>query len=146
MRRWPISDADQKPAGEEQCGGEIHLVDQTTWIDRFGAKHAFEMGVSNFGSLLDINMHSVSLFHGAQSDYVGLNDPQVEALILDWRRTLEPEQRQQISAAIQRRLADQMTWVNVSGYPFYQAYRDRVKNYRFYDQAYLFLEQVWLAQ
>jgi len=125
---------------------KIQLVDQTTLIDRFTVKHEFDMNVSNFGSLLDINMRSVSFFHGAQSDYMGINDPQVEALVLDWRRALEPEQRKQISADIQRRLADQMEWVNVSGYPFYQAYRERVRNHRFYDQAYLFLEQVWLEQ
>ena len=29
---------------------------------------------------------------------------------------------------------------------FYQAYREVVKNYRFYDQAYLFMEQVWVEQ
>src|SRR5262245_36800628 len=125
---------------------KINLVDQTTWIDRFTVKHDFEMGVSNFGSLLDVNMRSVSFFHGVQSDYVGINDPQVEDLVLQWRRALEPEQRKQISADIQRRLADQMEWVNVSGYPFYQAYRERVKNYHFYDQAYLFMEQVWLEK
>ena len=71
---------------------------------------------------------------------------QLEALVLQWRRTLEPEGRRQISADIQRLLADQMEWVNVTGYPFYQAYREVVKGYRFYDQAYLFLEQVWLEK
>jgi peptide/nickel transport system substrate-binding protein len=125
---------------------KINLVDQTTVIDRFTVKHEFEMIVSNFGSLLDINMRSVSFFHGTQSDYVGINDPTLEALVLQWRRTLEPEGRKQISADIQRRLAEQMAWVNVTGYPFYQAYRERVKDYRFYDQAYLFLEQVWLER
>src|SRR5207253_1371244 len=112
---------------------KINLVDQTTWIDRFTVKHDFEMGVSNFGSLLDINMRSVSFFHGAQSDYVGINDPQVEELVLQWRRTLDSERRKQVSADIQRRLADQMEWVNVTGYPFYQAYRERMKNFHFYD-------------
>jgi peptide/nickel transport system substrate-binding protein len=125
---------------------KINLVDQTTWIDRFTVKHDFEMGVSNFGSLLDVNMRSVSFFHGAPSDYAGINDPQVEAMVLDWRRALDPAQRKRISADIQRRLADQMEWVSVTGYPFYQAYRDQVKNYAFYDQAYLFLEHTWLGQ
>jgi peptide/nickel transport system substrate-binding protein len=125
---------------------KINLVDQTTVIDRFTVKHEFEMIVSNFGTLLDINMRSVSFFHGTQSDYVGINDPQVEELVLQWRRTLDPEGRKQISAGIQQRLADQMEWVNVTGYPFYQAYRERVKDYHFYDQAYLFLEQVWLEK
>ena len=81
-----------------------------------------------------------------RSDFVGINDPQVEALVLDWRRALEPEQRRQISADIQRRLAEQMEWVTITGYPFYQAYREVVKNYRFYDQAHLFLEQVWVEK
>ncbi len=131
-----------------KIGGEakINLVDQTTLIDLFVVKHEFEMMVSNFGSLLDINMGSVSFFHGASADFVGMNDPTLEALVLQWRRTLEPEGRKQISADIQRRLADQMEWVNVTGYPFFQAYREVVKNYRFYDQAYLFLEQVWLEK
>ena len=125
---------------------KINLVDQTTLIDLFVVKHEFEMMVSNFGSLLDINMGSVSFFHGAQADFVGMNDPTVEALVLQWRRMLEPEGRKQISADIQRRLADEMEWVTVTGYPFYQAYREVVKNYRFYDQAHLFLEQVWLEK
>jgi ABC-type transport system substrate-binding protein len=124
----------------------INLVDQTTLIDLFTVKHTYDMNVSNFGSLLDINMRSVSFFHGAQSDYVGINDPQVEAMVLDWRRALDPEKRKQISADIQRRLADQMEWVNVTGYPFFQAYRNQVKDYVFYDQAYCFLEKVWLEK
>jgi hypothetical protein len=78
-------------------------------------------------------MRSVSFFHGAQSDYVGINE-----------RTLAPEERKQISADIQRRLADQLEWVNVTGYPFYQAYGKRVRDYSFYDQAYFLLEKTWL--
>src|SRR5262249_4141826 len=123
---------------------KINLVDQTTLIDLFTVKHEFDMMASNFGSLLDINMRSVSFFHGAQSDYVGINDPQVEAMVLQWRRTLDPEERKKISADIQRRLADQLEWVNVTGYPFYRAYGKRVKDFPFYDQAYLFLENTWL--
>jgi peptide/nickel transport system substrate-binding protein len=125
---------------------KIHLVDQTTLIDRVAVKHEFDVHVFNLGSLLDINMRSVSFFHGAPSDYVGINDPTLEALVLQWRRTLEPEGRTQISAAIQRRLAEQMEWVNVTGYPFYQAYREVVKNYHFYDQTFLSLDQVWVEK
>jgi peptide/nickel transport system substrate-binding protein len=125
---------------------KITLLDQATLIDRFTVKHEYDMNVSNFGSLIDINMRSVSFFHGTQANYGGINDPTLEALVLQWRRTLDSEGRKQISADIQRRLADQMEWVSVTGYPFYQAYRERVKDYRFYDQAYLFLEQVWLER
>jgi ABC-type transport system substrate-binding protein len=86
----------------------------------------------------------VSFFHGAQSDYVGINERTLEAMVLQWRRTLDPEERKQISADIQRRLANQLEWVNVTGYPFYQAYGKRVRDYSFYDQAYFFLEKTWL--
>jgi len=34
--------------------------------------------------------------------------------------------------------------VNATGYPFYQAHRNNVKDYPFYNQAYLFLEKTWL--
>jgi len=29
-------------------------------------------------------------------------------------------------------LSEQLYWVNVTGYPFFQAYRDNVRNYPFY--------------
>jgi ABC-type transport system substrate-binding protein len=86
----------------------------------------------------------VSFFHGAQSDYVGIHDPTLKAMVLQWRRTLDLEERKQITTDIQRCLADQLEWVNVTGYPFYQAYGTRVRDYSFYDQAYFFLKKTWL--
>ena len=105
------------------------------------------MLVSFFANLVDINQRSVSFFKGRQSDYMGMDDPQLEALVLQWRRTLEPEQRKAISADIQRRLAEQLEWVNVTTYPFFQAYRTAtVKNFPFYNHAYLFLDTTWLEK
>jgi ABC-type transport system substrate-binding protein len=125
---------------------KITLVDAATQVDRVLVKHDFEMVVSNWGTLLDVNQRSVSFFKGMQSDYMGIDDPPLEAMVHEWRRTLDPEGRKKISADIQRRLADQLEWVNVTGYPFYQAYGKRVKDYPFYDQAYLFLERTWLGK
>jgi peptide/nickel transport system substrate-binding protein len=123
---------------------KINLMDTTAVIDRLLVKHDFDMLVSNFGSLVDINMRSVSFFYGAQSDYMGINDLDLQALVYKWRESLDQAQRRQASEAIQRLLADQMYWVNVSGYPFYQAYRDWVKDFVFYDQTAFLLEKVWL--
>jgi ABC-type transport system substrate-binding protein len=91
-------------------------------------------------------LRSVSFFHGAQSDYVGINNPTLEETVLQWRRTLDPEERKQITADIQRRLADQLEWVNVTTYPFFQAYRNYVKDYPFYNGAYVFFATTWLAK
>lgn len=123
---------------------KINIIDTTTAVDRVLVKHDFEMVVSGWGSLLDINMRSVSFFKGMQSDYMGIDDPNLEAMVYKWRETLDLAGRKQISADMQRLIADQLYWVNVSGYPFFQAYRNHVKDFAFYDQAYFFLEKVWL--
>jgi ABC-type transport system substrate-binding protein len=104
------------------------------------------MIVSSWGSLLDINMRSVSFFKGQQSDYMGIDDPTLEAMVYRWRQALDSAARDRISAEIQRLIADQLYWVNVTGYPFFQAYQDYVKDFAFYDQAYLFFEKVWVAK
>src|SRR5262249_12267908 len=114
---------------------KIQLVDTVTAVDRVLVKHDFEMVISNWATLRDINQRSVSFFKGRQSDYMGIDDPQLEAMVLQWRRTLEPEGRKQLSAEIQRRLADQLEWVNLVTYPFFQAYRTYVKDYPYYEQA-----------
>src|SRR5215831_7557573 len=123
---------------------KILLVDSTAGVDRVLVKHDFEMTVSSWGSLVDINMRSVSFFKGRQSDYMGIDDPTLEDLVHQWRRAIEPEKRQAISADMQRLIAEQLYWVNATGYPFYQAYRNNVKGYPFYNRAYLFLESTWL--
>jgi ABC-type transport system substrate-binding protein len=123
---------------------KINLVDAVTQVDRLLVKHDFDMAVSNFATLRDINQRSVSFFKGRQSDYMGIDDPNLEAMVLQWRRTMDPDGRRDISAQIQRLIADQLYWVNVTTYPFHQAYRSYVKNYPFYEQALVLFEQVWL--
>jgi ABC-type transport system substrate-binding protein len=125
---------------------KINLMDTTAVVDRLLVKHDFDMLVSNFGSLVDINMRSVSFFYGAQSDYMGIDDANLRALVYKWRETLDQARRRQISEEIQRLIADQMYWVSVSGYPFFQAYQDYVKDFVFYDQTAFLLEKVWLQK
>ena len=123
---------------------KIMLVDSTASVDRVLVKHDFDMHVSSWGSLVDINMRSVSFFKGQQSDYMGIDDPKLEEMVHEWRRALEPEKRQAISADIQRLIAEQLYWVNATGYPYFQAHSNKVKDYPFYNRAYLFLETTWL--
>jgi peptide/nickel transport system substrate-binding protein len=125
---------------------QVTLLDAIAWVERVLVAHNFEMVVSNWARLLDINMRSVSFFKGGASNYMGIDDPTLEAMVRQWRRTLDPEERKRLSADMQRLIAEQLYWVNVTGYPTFQAYRRYVKNYRFDNQAYLFMEQVWLEQ
>src|SRR5215470_12550460 len=123
---------------------KILLVDSTAGVDRVLVKHDFEMTVSSWSSLVDINMRSVSFFKGRQSDYMGIDDPKLEDMVHQWRRAIEPEKRQVISADMQRLIADQLYWVNVTGYPFYQAYRDTVKDFPFYNTTLVIFGTTWL--
>src|SRR6266704_4933346 len=123
---------------------KINLMDATAAVDRVLVKHDFDMHISSFANLRDINQRSVSFFKGRQSDYMGIDDPKLEEMVRQWRRTLDPAGRRDISAQIQRLIADQLYWVNVTTYPFHQAYRSYVKNYPFYEQALVLFEQVWL--
>jgi len=125
---------------------KINLVDAVTQVDRLLVKHDFDMAVSNFGTMRDINQRSVSFFKGRQSDYMGMDAPDLEALVLQWRRTMDPPGRRDISAQIQRLLADQLYWVNATTYPLFQAYRTSVKNYAFHEQERVLFEQVWLEK
>jgi ABC-type transport system substrate-binding protein len=112
---------------------KITLLDDPAVVDRVLVRHDFDMVVSSWANLVDINQRSVSFFKGRQSDYMGIDDPQLEDLVHQWRRALEPEQRTAISAAMQRRLADQLEWINLTTYPYFEAYRQTVKNFPFYN-------------
>lgn len=125
---------------------KVNLVDAVTQVDRLLVKHDFDMAVSNFGTLRDINQRSVSFFKGRQSDYVGIDDPNLEALVLQWRRTMDAAGHKAISAQIQRLLAEQLYWVNAVTYPLFQAYRTSVKNYAFHEQERVLFERVWLEK
>ena len=124
----------------------ITLLDDTAFVDRLLVKHDFEMVVSSFANLVDINQRSVSFFKGRQSDYMGIDDPHLENMVHQWRQALAPEKRRAISADIQRRLADQLEWVNLTTYPYFEAYRQNVQNFPFYNQAYQFFDTTWLEK
>lgn len=132
----------------EKIGVRPHVtvLDAIAWVERVLVAHDFEMVVSNWARLLDINMRSVSFFKGGASNYTGIDDPKLEAMVRQWRRTLDAEERKRLSADMQRLIAEQLYWINVTGYPVFQAYRHNVKNYAFDNQAYLFMERVWLEK
>jgi ABC-type transport system substrate-binding protein len=123
---------------------KITVLDATAWVERILVNHDFEMAVSNWANVLDINMRSVSFFKDGASNYMGIDDPKLEAMVRQWRRAMTADARRRVSADMQRLIAEQLYWVNVCGYPFFQAYHSYVRNYPFYNQAYLFLEQVWM--
>ena len=130
----------------EKIGVKVKLtmMDKPAWLDRFNNKYDYQMAMEDFGALVDINQRSVSFFKGVKSNYGGMNSPEIEALTMKWRRTVDDSKRKEIAYDIQRAFAKDMLWCNITGSPYFQAYRDYVKGYHFMNQVYVYWETTWL--
>ena len=129
----------------EKIGVKVKLVvmDKPAMIDKF-LSYNYQMAMEDFGALVDINQRSVSFFKGVKSNYGGLDSPEIEDLTMKWRRESSPEGRKQIAHDIQRAFAKDLLWCNITGSPYFQAYRDYVKGYHFMNQLYVRWETAWL--
>jgi peptide/nickel transport system substrate-binding protein len=125
---------------------KIEIMDKSSWLDKVIKRHEFEQTLEDFAALVDINQRSVSFFPDSPSDYVGLPDQRPAELIRQWRRTVDQGGRTKISHEIQRVMAEQLYWVNICGSPYFQAHRDLVQGYAFYNELYMFYETTWLKK
>jgi ABC-type transport system substrate-binding protein len=125
---------------------KIEIMDKSTWLDKVIRRYDFEQTLEDFAALMDINHRSFSFFPGAPSDYVGLKDERPAELIRQWRRTMDPAERRRISHEIQRVMAENLYWINICGSPYFQAHRDYVQGYPFYNELYMFYETTWLKK
>jgi ABC-type transport system substrate-binding protein len=130
----------------ERIGVKVNIVmtDKPAWLDRITNKQDFQMTVEDFAALVDINQRSLAFFRGAKANYAGFNHPELEDMVMQWRREVDPAKRRDISHTIQRFVAKDMLWCNVTGSPYFQALRDYVKGYHFMNQLYVFWETTWL--
>jgi peptide/nickel transport system substrate-binding protein len=123
---------------------KLTMMDKPAWLDRFLNKYEYQMAMEDFGALVDINQRSVSFFKGVKSNYGGMDSPEIEELTLKWRQTVDDDKRREITYDLQRAFAKDMLWCNVTGSPYFQAYRDHVKGYHFMNQLYVHWETTWL--
>jgi ABC-type transport system substrate-binding protein len=121
-------------------------MDKSTWLDKVIRRHEFEQTLEDFAALLDINQRSVSLFVDAPGNYMGMTDTRPSELIRQWRRALDQGERRRLSQEIQRIMAENLYWINLSGSPYFQAHRDYVQGYAFYNELYMFFETTWLKK
>jgi ABC-type transport system substrate-binding protein len=132
----------------ERIGVKVKLVmtDKPAWLDRFTNKQDFQMAMEDFAALVDINQRSLAFFKDARANYGGFNHPELEEMVLQWRREVDPDKRRALSHAMQRFVAKDMLWCNITGSPYFQAYRDYVKGYHFMNQLYVYWEATWLEK
>jgi peptide/nickel transport system substrate-binding protein len=125
---------------------KIEVMDKSTWLDKVIRRHEFEQTLEDFAALLDINQRSVSFFVDAPGNYMGMQDPRPSELIKQWRLALDPAERRRISHDLQRVMAENLYWINICGSPYFQAHRDYVQGYAFYNELYMFFETTWLKK
>jgi ABC-type transport system substrate-binding protein len=130
----------------ERIGVKVNLVmmDKPAWLDRITNKQDFQMTVEDFAALVDINQRSLAFFRDAKANYAGFNHPELEEMVLQWRREVDPAKRRELSHAMQRFVAKDMLWCNITGSPYFQVARDHVKGYHFMNQLYVFWETTWM--
>jgi ABC-type transport system substrate-binding protein len=130
----------------EKIGVKVNIVmtDKPAWLDRFTNRQDFQMALEDFASLVDINQRSLAFFRDARANYLGFNHPELEDMVMQWRRAVDPAKRRELSHAMQRFVAKDMLWCNISGSPYFQAHRDYVKGYHFMNQLYVYWETTWL--
>ena len=73
-----------------------------------------------------------------------MKDPKVDAMVEEWRSSIDPERQIEISHRLQRYVVQQGYYPSVSGSPFYQATRDHVKGFTFLNKIMFSLRDVWL--
>jgi peptide/nickel transport system substrate-binding protein len=125
---------------------KIETMDKSTWLDKVIRRYEFEQTLEDFAALVDINQRSVSFFPDAPSNYMGMKDSRPAELTRQWRRALDPAERRSISHELQRVMAENLYWINICGSPYFQAHRDYVQGYAFYNELYMFFETTWLKK
>ena len=131
----------------EKIGVQVKVVilDKPAMIDKFFSLN-YDMIIEDFGALVDFNQESLHFFRGFKSNYGGMDSPELEELTLQWRRAVDPAKRQELAHEVQRLLAREMLWCNMTDSPYFQAYRDYVKGYHFMNQVYVYWETTWLQK
>ena len=129
----------------EKIGVKVKIVilDKPAMIDKF-FRLDFDVVIEDFGALVDFNQESLHFFRGFKSNFGGLNSPELEELTLQWRREVDAAKQREIAQEVQRLLAREMLWCNMTDSPYFQAYRDSVKGYHFMNQVYVYWETTWV--
>jgi peptide/nickel transport system substrate-binding protein len=109
---------------------EIEKIDLGVWIQNFRNQ---EMGFTfnDWGTQPDPNLLFFRHFHKQPegADFRNWNSEEGSALLLEGRREMDPEKRQQIYDEFQKVLAEQVPTVMMFSSDYVVAANDRVKNY-----------------
>src|SRR3990172_6886306 len=108
---------------------DIQLLDRATWVSQFVLKRAADMTIQDTLPTFDINSASHTFYSKTFLDYYNVKDPKADAMVEEWRSSIDPKKQIEISHRLQRYIVAQGYYPSVGGSPFIQAARDYVKGF-----------------
>ena len=123
---------------------DIQVLDRATWVSQFVLKRAADMTIQDTLPTFDINSASHTFYSKTFLDYYNMKDPKADAMVEEWRSTIDPKKQIEISHRLQRYIVEQGYYPSVGGSPFIQAARDYVKGFAFLNKLNFTLRDAWL--
>ena len=121
----------------------IQVVDYATWNSAHTQKK-LEISLQNTLSFLNVNSNSHVVYSKSGLDYYNIRDPRLDALLEQWRSTMDPQKQVGISHQIQRHIAENAYYGTVGGFPFIQAARADVKGFTYLNKLMNDFRGAWL--
>ncbi|MEE9276236.1 MAG: ABC transporter substrate-binding protein [bacterium] len=123
---------------------DIRVVDRATWVNLFVRKRITDMTLQDTLAVLDINSNSHPFYSKTPLDYYMMKDPKLDAMVEQWRSTLNPKKQIAVSHKMQRYIQEKAYYFALAGSPFIQATKDYVKGWKFLNKVAFDMRDVWL--
>jgi peptide/nickel transport system substrate-binding protein len=127
---------------------KVEMVDRVTRISRIakalGEPRDYHQVISAASTRVALDQNAYVMVTDASWNVANNADKKVDELYAQWGLTLDETKARKIAEELQRYVADNLVWVNLTGAPFFQVARTYVKDLPFYNQVKLRYETVWL--
>ena len=123
---------------------DIRVVDRATWVTLFVRKRNTDMTLQDTVPVLDTNSNSHTFYSKTPLDYYMMKDPKLDAMVEEWRSTLDRKKQKAVSHRMQRYMFDKAYYAGLAGSPYIQATRTYVKGWTYLNKLAFDLKDVWL--
>lgn len=123
---------------------DIRVVDRATWVNLFVRKRVTDMTLQDTVPVLDTNSNSHTFYSKTPLDYYMMKDPKLDAMVDEWRATVDHEKQKAVSHKIQRYMFDKSYFAALAGSPYIQATRNYVKGWKFINKLVFDMKDIWL--
>ncbi len=123
----------------------LEVVEKVQHIKKtMRGKQEYDLAMEDLAALLTVEHNSYIMETTAPMSLANILDTKVDDLFAQFRREIDPMKREKIGHDLQRYVAEQMYWGNLTGSPLPVALQNDVKGYIYRDHFKVQFETVWL--